>query len=220
MDKFTQMTAELHRYAVEHSAHQDDLLRRLAAETERATGDRAVMQVAADQAALITVLVGAIGATRALELGTFTGYGAIAIARALPDGGHLITCELNDDYAALASRYFAEAGLADRVEQRLGPALETLRGIDEDGSFDFAFIDANKDQYPDYYEECMRLLRGGGLIMVDNVFYGGRVLETGQNGADSRGAIRALNERIAGDDRLAARAMVGVSDGITLALKR
>jgi caffeoyl-CoA O-methyltransferase len=222
-DKFTEMTGELHRYAVEHSAHQDDLLRRLAAETERVAGGLAIMQVAADQAALISLLVRAIGASRALEVGTFTGYGAISIARALPEQGRLITCELDDDYAAVARRYFEEARVADRIELRVGPALETLRAIEEDGSFDFAFIDANKDEYPAYYEECLRLLRGGGMIMVDNVFYDGRVIESagaGEDGADSRKAIRALNERIAGDDRLEARAMVGVSDGITLALKR
>jgi caffeoyl-CoA O-methyltransferase len=220
--KFTRMTEELHRYSVEHSAHQDELLRRLAGETERVAGRMAVMQVAADQAALLTLLVRAIGATMALEVGTFTGYGAISIARGLPPEGRLVTLELNEEYAAIARRYFDEAGLADRIELRLGPALDALRAMEEERRFDFAFIDANKDDYPAYYEECLRLLRPGGLLMIDNVFYDGRVLdgaELGDGLRESRAAIRELNERIAGDDRLSAAAMLGVSDGITLALR-
>jgi len=221
-DKFTQMTAELHRYAVDHSAHQDDLLRRLAEETESVAGEMSIMQVAADQAALITVLVRAIGTRRALEVGTFTGYGAISIARGLADDGRLVTCELNEEYAGIARRYFEQAGLAGRIELRLGPALETLREIRADGSFDFAFIDANKPDYPAYYEECLRLLRPGGLAMIDNVFFGGRVLDTVEAEAEreeSTAAISELNDRIATDDRVD-KAMVGVGDGITLALKR
>jgi caffeoyl-CoA O-methyltransferase len=221
--KFIQMTEGLHRYAVEHSAHQDELLRRLAEETERVAGRLAIMQVAADQAALITLLVRAIDASRALEIGTFTGYGAISIARGLPRHGRLVTFELEEEYAAIARRYFDQAEVADRIELRIGPALEALRAMGEDGSFDFAFIDANKDDYPSYYEECLRLLRPGGLVMVDNAFYDGRVLdsaEVGEDGRRSRNAIRELNDRIAADDRLAARAVVGVGDGIALALKR
>jgi caffeoyl-CoA O-methyltransferase len=221
--KFTQMTEGLHRYAVEHSAHQDELLRRLAEETERVAGRLAIMQVAADQAALITLLVRAIGADRALEIGTFTGYGAISIARGLPEDGRLVTFELNEEYAAIARRYFDEAELGDRIELRIGRALDALRALDEEGRFDFAFIDANKDDYPSYYEECLRLLRPGGLVMVDNVFYDGRVLDAPGpegDGGGSRDAIRELNDRIAADDRLLARALVGVGDGIALALKR
>jgi caffeoyl-CoA O-methyltransferase len=222
-EKFTQMTAELYRYAVERCAHQDDILRRLSEETERIAGRLAIMQVAADQAALITLLVRAIGASSALEIGTFTGYGAISIARGLPADGRLVTLELNEDYAAIARRYFEEAGVAGRIELRIGPALEALRVIDDDASFDFAFIDANKDDYPSYYEECLRLLRPGGLVMVDNVFYDGRVLDSAEVEEDrrsARDAIRELNDRIAADDRVTERAMVGVGDGITLALKR
>jgi predicted O-methyltransferase YrrM len=183
----------------------------------------ALMQVAADQAALITLLIRAIDASSALEVGTFTGYGAISIARGLADEGRLVTLELNREYAAVARRYFEEAGLAGRIDLRIGPALPALRAMDEDGSFDFAFIDANKDEYPSYYEECLRLLRPGGLLMIDNVFYDGRVVdgaELGNGMPESRDAIRELNERVAVDERLSARAMVGVSDGITLGLRR
>jgi caffeoyl-CoA O-methyltransferase len=216
-DQFTQITAELHRYAVEHSGNRDELLRRLAAETERAAGKMAIMQTAPEQAALITVLVRAIGARRALELGTFTGFGSIAIARGLPEDGRLITCDVSEEWTRIARGYLAEAGLEQRVEIRLGPALETLAALGSDEPFDFAFIDADKPNYPSYYEECLRLLRAGGLLMIDNVFRGGDVVDPG---ADDEGtlAIRELNDRVAEDERVIG-AMVGVSDGVTVALK-
>jgi caffeoyl-CoA O-methyltransferase len=215
-DKFTEMTAELHRYAVEHS-DVDELLRRLAEETEREAGGMAIMQTAPEQAALMTVLVRATRARRALELGTFTGYGAVSIARGLPKDGLLITCDVSDEWTSIARRYWEEAGLAERIELRLGPALETLAGLSADDPFDFAFVDADKESYPAYYEECLRLLRPGGLVMLDNVFRGGAVLDDG--GADDRVQVtRELNDRIAADGRVIA-AMVGIADGVTFAVK-
>jgi caffeoyl-CoA O-methyltransferase len=221
VDKFTAMTPELHAYAVAHSSHQDDLLRRLEAETVEAAGELAVMLTAPEQAALITLLVRALGARRALELGTFTGYGAISIARGLPAYGRLVTCDVSERWTAIARRYLEEAGLAERVEIRLGPALDTLRGLPPAELFDFAFIDADKETYPDYYEACLDLLRPGGLIMLDNVFLGGSVVAEPPPAerASQIAAISALNDRIAEDQRVE-RAMLGVSDGITLVLKR
>jgi caffeoyl-CoA O-methyltransferase len=222
--KFTTMNETLHRYAVEHSDGQDEVLRRLAQETEERFGDLAIMQIAPEQGALISLLIRAIEARRTLELGTFTGYSAICIARGLPDDGVLVTCDVDEDATAIARRYFEQAGVADKVDLRLGPGLDTLRELTEDESFDFAFIDADKPNYPHYYEECMRLLRPRGLIMVDNVFYDGFApSEADQSGLDeayhaSRDAIRELNDRIAADNRVHA-AMLGVGDGITLALK-
>jgi caffeoyl-CoA O-methyltransferase len=216
-DKFIQLTPELHRYVVEHGARQDALLRRLEAETAE-LGDISIMQIAADQGAFMTLLVRAIGAGRALELGTFTGYSAICIARGLRDDGVLVTCELNEEWAAIARRYFDEAGLAGRIELRLGPALETLRGLRSGEPFDFAFIDADKATYPDYYEQVLRLLRPGGLAMVDNVLRGGEVLEPEPTDDGGR-ATREVNDRIAADERVDA-AMLGVADGITLVRKR
>jgi caffeoyl-CoA O-methyltransferase len=213
-EKFLPMTGELYAYLVERGAPRDDLLRRLAAETE-SLGSISVMQTAPEQGALMTILVRAMGARRALEVGTFTGYGSISIARGLDSGGTLVTCEVEEEFAEIASRWFGEAGLDDVIDLRLGPAIETLRGLG-DGEFDFAYIDADKPGYPDYYEECLRLLRPGGLIMVDNVLFSGRVLEPEGESAE---AIAALNERIAGDDRVEA-AMLGISDGVTLAIKR
>jgi caffeoyl-CoA O-methyltransferase len=165
----------------------------------------------------MTLLARAIGARRALELGTFTGYGSISIARGLPADGVLVTCELSEQWAKIARRYFEEAGLADRIDLRLGPGLETLREMPGDEPFDFAFIDADKPGYPAYYEECLRLLRPGGLLMVDNVFLGGEVIDSGAD-RDSVQAMRELNERIAADQRVLC-AMLGVSDGVTVALK-
>lgn len=214
-DKFTTLTAPLHRYAVEHSSFRDDVVR----EVEQAAEDMgglALMQISGDQAALMTILVAATGARRALEVGTFLGYGALAIARGLPGDGELVCCELEQEYADRARGHLERAGLAARVDIRVGPAAETLRAIDEDESFDFAFIDADKESYPDYYEQCLRLIRPNGLIAIDNVFKGGRVLDPEQ---ESDRIVAGLNDSIAADERVDA-AMLGIADGITLARKR
>jgi caffeoyl-CoA O-methyltransferase len=216
-DKFTALTPELYGYVVEHGARQDDVLHRLAAETEE-LGDIAIMQIAPEQGAFMTLLVRAMGARRALELGTFTGYSAICIARGLADGGTLVTCDLNGDWTQVAQRYFDEAGVADRVDLRLGPALDTIRELPADEPFDFAFVDADKTEYPDYYEECLRLLRPGGLMMLDNVLRSGQVLAA-DNDDPRTLATREVNDRAIADERVEV-AMLGVADGITLALKR
>jgi caffeoyl-CoA O-methyltransferase len=216
-NKFTALTPELHDYVVEHGARQDELLRQLAAETAE-LGGIAIMQIAPEQGALMTLLVQAIGARRALELGTFTGYSAICIARGLPDDGRLVSCDVNEEWAGIARRYFEQAGLAKRIDLRLGPALDTLRTMPADEPFDFAFIDADKVGYLDYYEETLRLLRPGGLAMIDNVLRGGRVAEPDPDDEGDRVLVE-LNERIITDQRVEV-AMVAVSDGITLVLKR
>ena len=216
-DKFTTLTPELYAYMVEHGARQDDVLRRLASETE-GLGDIAIMQIAPEQGAFMTVLARAIGARRALELGTFTGYSAICIARGLADGGTLVACDVSDQWTQIARRYFEEAGVADRVDLRIGPALDTLRSLSAEEPFDLAFIDADKAEYPDYYEECVRLLRPGGVVILDNVFRSGSVLDASSD--DPRNvATREVNDRIATDERVDV-VMLGVADGITLALKR
>jgi predicted O-methyltransferase YrrM len=221
--EFTPLTDELHRYAVQHSEGEDELLQRLAAETEQAAGGLAEMLASPEQAGMLTILARAIGARRALELGTFTGYSSISIARGLAAEGRLVTCDINEQWTGIARRYFEEAGLADRIELRLGPALETLRELPEDDPFDFAFIDADKGNYPTYYEECVRLLRQGGVMAIDNVFYGGLVAGdyTEQERAD-RGdfpeQVRELNDRVVADDRVIST-MLSVADGVTLALK-
>lgn len=220
MSKFTPLTDELHAYIVEHGARQDEVLRRIEAETA-AMGDVAVMQIAPDQGAFMTMLCGLIGAGEAIELGTFTGYSAICIARGLAPGGRLIACEVSEEYAEIAARNFEAAGVADRIEIRIGPALETLRSLPEREALDFAFLDADKTEYPDYYEECLLRLRPGGMIMVDNVLGGGAI--AGDNSAGFRqeylDGIGRLNEKIRDDERVDV-AMVGIADGVTLARKR
>ena len=219
MSKFTALNDELHAYAVEHGAREDDLLRRLREETDEAAGDLAVMQIAPDQGALMALLARAIGARRALELGTFTGYSAICIARALPADGALVACDVSEEWTAIACRYFEEAGLADRIDLRIAPAAETLAELPDDDPFDFAFIDADKEGYPHYWEECVRLVRPGGLILVDNVLAAGRVLADPADRPKQVEAIMAVNETVAADDRVEI-AMTTIADGVTIALRR
>ena len=213
-DKFVALTPELHRYLVAHSGYRDEVAERLEAAAEET--ETPGMQISGDQAALMTILVRAIGARRALEIGTFLGYGAIAIARGLPDDGELVCCELDPDYAATAREHLEAAGLADRVEIRIGPALETLRAMPAEEAFDFAFIDADKESYPEYFEQTLARLRPGGLILLDNTLRSGRVLDPPD---DSTRVSAELNDRLASDDRVEL-AMLGIADGITIALKR
>jgi caffeoyl-CoA O-methyltransferase len=215
VERFISLNPELHDYLVEHSSFRDGA----AAEVEQAAremGELEEMQIGGDQAALITLLVRAIDARRALEIGTFLGYGAISIARGLPEDGKLTCCEVNEDYAERAHQHLSHAGLADRVEIRVGPAIETLGGLD-DGAFDFAFIDADKVGYPDYYEQCLRLLRPNGLIMLDNTLREGDVLHPPE-GDEGTATMVELNDRIAADDRVDV-AMLGIADGVTLVRK-
>ena len=220
MSKYTELNDELHGYIVDHGARQDDVLRRVQEETA-AMGRVANMQVAPDQGAFLTLLCQSIGAREALELGTFTGYSAICIARGLAPGGRLIACELSEEYAETASRNLEDAGVADRVEIRIGPAAETLRALPEREAFDFAFIDADKPGYPEYYELVLARMRAGGLIAVDNVLADGGVVaaDDGNMRPESLQAILELNDRIAADDRVDV-AMLAIADGLTLARKR
>jgi caffeoyl-CoA O-methyltransferase len=215
-DKFISLTPELHRYAVEHSSFRDGVVPQVERAGEE-MGELAAMQIAGDQAAFITIVVAAIGAERALEVGTFLGYGAIAIARGLPDGGRLTCLELDEGYAERARGHLDAAGLADRVEFRVGPALESLRAMDRSEQFDFAFIDAAKTEYADYFEETLPRIRPNGLIMLDNMLSSGRVLDPGDS--DSVQAITELNDSLARDERVDV-ALLGFADGITLARKR
>ena len=159
-----------------------------------------------------------IGAREALELGTFTGYSAICIARGLPDDGELVSCDVNVEWADIARRYFEQAGLAERIDLRLGPALDTLRAMPAAEPFDFAFIDADKVGYPVYYEEIVRRLRPGGLVVLDNVFLGGRVLDPAHDEEHHR-VMRALNEAIVADERVES-VMLPVRDGVTIVRRR
>lgn len=200
-------------------AAETDAQKRLREET--AELPQSMMQIGPDQGAFLTLLVGAIGARQAIEIGTFTGYSAISIARALPKNGQLLCCDVNGEWTAIARRYWKEAGLDRRIELKLAPALETLEGLigkGKEGSFDFAFIDADKTGYDAYYEACLKLLRPGGLIALDNMLWGGAVADPKAKDKDTL-AIRALNEKISNDARVDA-SLVTIGDGVMLARKK
>jgi caffeoyl-CoA O-methyltransferase len=215
-DKFISITPELHRYAVEHSSFRDGVV----AEVEQAgedMGDLASMQIAGDQAAFMTILTRAVGARDALEVGTFLGYGAIAIARGLPGDGRLVCCELDEGYAERAREHLEKAGLEERVEIRVGPAVETLRAMESAEQFDLAFVDADKTEYIDYFEETLPRIRPNGLILLDNTLRDGTVLDPGDS--ESARVTAELNDRLAQDDRVEV-ALLGFADGITMVRKR
>lgn len=217
MSKYTRLDHELHAYIASHSDAEDEVLSRVQAETE-AMGEIAGMQIAPDQGAFMTLLTRAVGAREALEIGTFTGYSAISIARGLGDGGRLVCCELSDEYATTAAANLEAAGVGDRVEIRVGPALETLRAMPERELFDIAFIDADKVGYSGYYEEVLPRLRGGGLILLDNVLMDGRILSPEDHGEGVR-AMAELNDVLVADERVDV-AMTAIADGVSLLRKR
>jgi len=214
--KFTALTDALYEYMVGHRSPDDAVVTELRDETA-ALGESAAMQISPDQATFLRILVAAIGARRAIEVGTFTGYSALAIARGLPPEGRLLCLDVSEEWTAIARRYWERAGVADRIELRLGPAAETLRALPRDPVYDFAFIDADKKGYVVYWEEVLRRLRPGGLVAVDNVLWEGEVVEADKKGEDVVG-IRTFNE-LARDDPRVESVMLPVADGLTLARK-
>lgn len=216
-EKFTALTPALYQYVVAHAPPLDSVLRDLRAETE-ALGPVARMQIAVEQGAFLTLLARATGARRAVEVGTFTGFSAIAIARGLPRDGRLLCCDVNAEWATLARRYFERAGLADRITLRVAPALDTLRALPPTPAIDLAFVDADKTSYCAYYEELLLRLRPNALILFDNVLWGGAVLD-GSHGSESTDAIRALNDLVARDERVES-VMLPIADGLTIVRKR
>ncbi|TWG20548.1 O-methyltransferase [Actinoplanes teichomyceticus] len=204
-------------YVLAHCTPADEVLRDLAAETREALPpEDAGMQISPDEGALLTMLVRLTGARYAVEVGVFTGYSSICIARGLQPGGKLLACDVSPEWTAVARRYWARAGLAGGIELRLAPAIETLQALAPDPVIDFAFVDADKIGYPAYYEELVPRLRPGGLMALDNVLRGGRVLHPT---VPADRAIAELNDRIVGDERVEA-VMLPVRDGVTLVRKR
>jgi caffeoyl-CoA O-methyltransferase len=196
-------------------APQDQVLARVERETSEMP--RSMMQVSPDQGALLQVLVAAVGATNALEVGTFTGYSAICIARGLPDGGRLTCLELEDEYADIAQRNLEAAGVADRVEIRRGPAGDSLRAMPEEPTYDFVFIDADKPGYPEYYELVLPRMKRGALLLLDNMLMGGDVVDP--EPGSSAAVVAELNDKIAADERVDA-AFALVADGVAFVRKR
>lgn len=213
------LTPELQAYLVEATLREPELFRQLRAETARL--DNPEMQIAPEQGQFMRLLVELIGARRALEIGTFTGYSALCVASALPADGRLICCDINAEWTAIAQRYWAQAGLADKIELRLAPALQTLAALlaaGQGGTFDFAFIDADKESSDAYYERVLALLRPGGLVAIDNAFSGGHVAAPTSDQVKAR-AIAQLNRKIHADARVSF-SLVPIGDGLMLARKR
>jgi predicted O-methyltransferase YrrM len=209
----------LQRYLVAYGAREGALERELRRVTQRLP--QAGMQIGAEQGALLALLVRMLGARRCLEIGTFTGYSALMVARALPAGGRIVCCDVSEQWTAIARRFWRRAGVARKIDLRLAPALVTLDALLKAGGagrFDFAFIDADKAGYRTYYERCLKLVRRGGLIAADNTLWGGSVADARNQSVDTR-AIRAFNRKLLRDRRVD-MALVPVGDGLTLALKR
>jgi caffeoyl-CoA O-methyltransferase len=216
--RFLRLTPELYNYLVAHGGNHDALLAELADETARRMGGVAMMQISPEQGTLMTILARAIGARHAVELGTFTGYSAICIARGLPSDGTLLCCDVSAEWTAIARRYWEKAGLSDKITLKLAPALDTLRALPANEIFDFAFIDADKSNYRSYYDEILKRLRPNGLILIDNVLWNGEVLNRRNQTADTR-AIRELNDFLPSDNRVDV-VMLPIADGITICRKR
>ncbi|HEX6498370.1 MAG TPA: class I SAM-dependent methyltransferase [Micromonosporaceae bacterium] len=212
----TPLTDELRDYLLAHSTPPDELARDLIAETQASVPDRASMQVAPEQARLLTLLTRICGARYAVEVGTFTGFSALAIARGLPADGKLICCDVSEEYTAIARRYWARAGVDDRIELRLGPAADTLRAMPAEPHVDLAFIDANKTGYLTYWSELVPRVRSGGVVLVDNVLWKGRVLAP--ESPDDH-AVVEFNKHVVADDRVEL-VILPIGDGMTLARKK
>ena len=203
-------------YLLAHSEPADDVLRDLAEETHRDLAPQSGMQITKDEGELLTMLVRLTGARQAVEVGTFTGYSSTCIARGLPSDGHLLCCDVSEEYTAVARRYWERAGVADKIELRIAPAVETLQSLPSDPHLDFAFIDADKAGYASYVAEIMPRLKPGGLMVLDNMLRAGRVLDPE---SDDDHAIDELNKALVADERLDV-VLLPVRDGVSLARKR
>ena len=215
--KTVAVTPEVHEYLVARSLPVDEVQRSLIRETQ-ALGPIAGMQIAPEQGAFMTLLTKLVGVRFAVEVGTFTGYSALCIARALEPGGRLLCLDISTEWTAIGVRHWADAGVDDRIELRIGPAADELRGLPADPPIDLAFIDADKGGYRTYYDEIVERLRPGGVVLLDNVLWGGAVVDPTNSEADTE-AIRAVNDHVAQDDRVEA-VMLPIADGLTLARKK
>lgn len=219
--KSTDLNDHLYDYLVRVGTREHPVLQRLRQVTAQATGDAAAMQISPDQGAIMAMLVRIAGARRCIEAGTFTGYSALAVALALPADGQVLACDINKKWTDLAREHWALAGVAHKIDLRLAPAVATMDALlatGEGGTFDFAFLDAEKVEYDLYYERALSLLRPGGVVAIDNVLWSGRVADASADDASTR-ALRALNQKVRDDERVDI-CMMPVADGVTLARKR
>ena len=219
MTRSSFITEDVRRYLLDTAGQDSELVQELRAETQNT--EYPGMQIGRDQGRFLALLVELLGATKAIEVGVFTGYSSLCIAGAMPEHGRLIACDVSEEWTSIARRYWERAGLAQRIELRLAPALTTLDQLitsEPRESFDFCFIDADKQNYDGYYERCLQLLRPGGLIAVDNALWGGSVARAEDQSPDTL-AIRALNAKVLADERVTA-SLVPMGDGVLLARKR
>lgn len=213
------VTPDLAEYIRDVTLREPDVLRRLREET--ASHPMVSMQISPEQGQFMALLVALLNARRTLEIGVFTGYSSLAVALALPEDGRIVACDVSDEYTSIARRYWREAEVERKIDLRLRPAIQTLDdliALGQGGGFDFAFIDADKANYANYYERCLTLIRPGGLIAVDNVLWSGKVTDPSVDDEDTR-AIRAFNLKLKNDDRIWL-SMLPIRDGVTLACKK
>jgi caffeoyl-CoA O-methyltransferase len=206
-----------HGYLIQHGTQPDEIQRALIEETAR-LGGISLMQIAPEQGAFMTLLTRAVRARNAVEVGTFTGYSALCVARGLPDDGTLLCCDVSDEWTSIGRPYWEKAGVARKIQLRIGPAADTLRALPKEEMFDLGFIDADKESYPIYFEEIVTRLRPNGLILVDNVLWMGNVVKHEATDANTN-AIRAFNKLVAEDERVDT-VMLPIGDGLTLLRKR
>lgn len=217
--KTISVTDQVHEYMLAVSLREPDLLRRLREETSKL--EAGGMQMSPEQGQFMRLLIHLLGARRTLEVGVFTGYSSLSVALALPEDGQIIACDVSEEYTSIARRYWQAAGVDHKIQLKLGPAVATLDQLleaEQHNQFDFAFIDADKENYARYYEQCLQLVRRGGLIGIDNTLWGGSLVDESKQD-ESTNAIRALNKKLHADDRVEL-SMVPIGDGFTLARKR
>ncbi len=207
------LTPELHEYLLANGS-RPDVVQQSLIDTTAALGGVARMQIAPEQGAFMTFLTRALGVKYAVEVGTFTGYSALAIARGLAPGGRLLCCDVSEQWTAIGRAHWEQAGVADRIELRIAPAVETLRALPHEKNIDLAFVDADKGNYAAYYQEIVERLSPNGVILIDNVLWSGRVIDPSDNEDDTR-AIRSFNEMVVADARVES-VMLPISDGLTL----
>lgn len=216
----TPVDDRLYQYLVNHSVREPDVLTAIREETHQ-LGRAAAMQICPEQGQLLAMLVQMIGAKRIIEIGTFTGYSSTAMAMAVPDDGHLLCCDVNEEWTTIAQHYWQKACVSNKITLKLAPALETLEALmadNQQNSFDMAFIDADKANYSNYYEGCLKLVRTGGLICIDNVLWDGFVADPEITNNQTQ-SIRALNTLVAGDERVTPM-ILAIGDGMTVCLKQ
>jgi caffeoyl-CoA O-methyltransferase len=214
--KSFQLSPEVHDYLVAHGSRPDEILSGLIAATKK-LGGISIMQIAPEQGAFMSLFARAIGARRVIEVGTFTGLSTLCLARGIPDDGEVIACDISEEWTAIGRPFWERAGVAHKIDLRIGPAVDTLRALPGDENIDLSFIDADKVGYATYYQELLERTRPGGVILVDNVLWGGSVVDPAAQNDDVL-AIRAFNDQVAADDRIDC-VMLAISDGLSILRK-